>query len=158
MRHSVLAAALIPLLVAAVHPARRASSESMLAVRDSCSAVVDSALQVSRERIATTDARRASDSARGAPARRYFFEFEVTERAAILGRDAIPSYRDTTAAVVQFVVDPAGVADTASVRVLAARQTGLRQADAVEQVRSWSFRPAAVRGCAVSQLVQTRTR
>jgi len=157
MRHSLFATALIPLLVA-VQPRHSVPTTSTHIVRDSCSSVVDSALQVARERIATTAAQRASDSARGAPARQYFFEFEVTQRAAILGRNAVPSSRDTTAAVLQFVVDPAGIADTASVRILAARETGLRQEDAVEKVRSWSFKPAGVRGCPVAQLVQTRTR
>ena len=157
MRHSLFATALIPLLLAA-QPTRSVPVTSKHIVRDSCSAVVDSALQVVRERIATTAAQRASDSARGTPARQYFFEFEVTQRAAIVRLDATPAYRDTSAAVLQFVVDPAGVPDTASVRVLAARQTGLQHADAVEKVRSWSFQPAAVRGCPVAQLVQTRTR
>src|SRR5829696_929268 len=157
MRHSLFATALIPLLVA-IQPTRSVPTTSMHIVRDSCSTVVDSALQVARERIATTAAGRASDSVRGAPARQYFFEFEVTQRAAIVRPDATPAYRDTSAAVLQFVVDPAGVADTSSVRIVAARQTRLRQTDAVEKVRSWSFTPAAVRGCPVAQLVQTRTR
>jgi hypothetical protein len=157
MRHSLVATALTPLLVA-VQPTRSVPATSMHVVRDSCSAVVDSALHVARERIATTAAQRASDSARGAPSRQYFFEFEVTQRAAIVRPDATPAYRDTSAAVVQFVVDAAGVADPASVRVLAAHQTGLRQTDAVDKIRSWSFQPAAVRGCHVAQLVQTRTR
>ena len=152
MRHAVFAAALIPSLVFAVQPTRSASSHTMLATQDSCGAIVDSALYVARERIA------GSDSIRAASVRQYFYEHEVTKRAAIARRGAMPARADRSAAVVQFVVGPAGTVDTSTVRIVDPQQSGVRQAEVVAQIGRWRFQPAAVRECPVAQLVQTRAR
>lgn len=91
-----------------------------------------------------------------------YFEFQVEVRAEWIP-DSSVTPRPAPArgvqaqelpALVQFVVDSAGVPHPRTYKILAARDPELAEAGRAV-VERWRFRPARVGGCAVAQLVQT---
>lgn len=101
-----------------------------------------------------------------APQAMPYFEFQVETPAAFAGdttrvprpaSDRFVRLReqpDPGAMLVQFVVDTLGVPDPRSFRVLRA-QTPASVDSVRDALPRWRFTPARVRGCRVSQLVQT---
>lgn len=91
-----------------------------------------------------------------------FFEFQVEIPARFLSDSTVspqpkgePGVRATQLpALVQFVVDTAGVPDPRSYRVLSARDPQLA-ADGLDALPRWRFSPARLGQCPVPQLVQT---
>jgi hypothetical protein len=92
-----------------------------------------------------------------------YFEFQVTAPAAWIPDSTIATHpvppvrgavRGELDALVQFVVDTAGVPDPASFKVLAARDEALATAGR-EAVLRWRYRPARMGTCPVPQIVQT---
>jgi hypothetical protein len=100
----------------------------------------------------------AAQAAKACPTKP-FFEFQVDEPAAFVRDTASPVYPQASgerapANLVEFIVDTAGVADTASLKVLRAADRAL-----INEVRAalprWRFVPARVGSCKVIQLFQT---
>jgi hypothetical protein len=148
MRYSILALAVVPLLVSSVRPQRVDSRGTVLVSADSCAAVVEDALREARDR--TTGATQ--------PSRQFFFEFEATVPAAIVGKTSAPSIAPDSGALVQFIVDSAGRVDTSTVRLLAARGSRMGRTELATLIGGWPFTPGQVKGCPVTQLVQMSVR
>ena len=148
MRYSILALAVVPLLVSSVRPGSVDLREAVVVSADSCAAKVDSAMQVARDRTTSTTL----------PAQRsFFFEHELTVRAARVGTPA-PSTTPDSGAIVQFVVDTAGRVDTSTVRLLAARGSRMGRTELATLIGGWPFTPGRVAGCPIAQLVQMSVR
>jgi hypothetical protein len=148
MRYSLLALAIAPLFVSSVRPPDAGSRGVKVTATDSCVALVDSALHEARDR--TTIAAQSE--------RRFFFEFEATVRAARIGTPHAPSIAADSGALVQFVVDSAGRVDTATVRLLAPRESGMGRTEVAALIGGWPFTPGRVLGCPVAQMVQMSVR
>lgn len=148
MRYSSLALAFVPLLVSSVRPASVDSRAALAASADSCAALVDNALHEARDR--TTIPSQST--------RRYFFEHELTARAAVAARRPAPRIATDSGALVQFVVDSAGRVDTSTVRLLAARGSRMGRTELAALIGGWPFTPGKVRGCPVAQMVQMSVR
>lgn len=96
-----------------------------------------------------------------------WFEFQVDRRARFTNTDStIPRPDESLTergpqaaefALVQFMVDTAGVPVTRSFRVLR-RPTGLSDESVTTAMQGWRYEPAMARGCKVPQLVQTPLR
>jgi hypothetical protein len=97
-------------------------------------------------------------SQQGAP----YFEFQVEVPARFIPDSTVsprpagaPGVRgDDLPALVQFVVDTAGVPDTRSYKILVGRDAQLVAAGR-DVLTRWRFVPARLGGCPVRQLVQT---
>lgn len=91
-----------------------------------------------------------------------YFEFQVEVPAQWLPDSGATPHpdpgRDIEArelpALVQFVVDSAGVPDPRTYKILRARDRELAEAGR-RVVATWRFRPARIAACSVAQLVQT---
>ena len=96
------------------------------------------------------------------PPARPLFEFQVERRATFIPDSSVTPYpapqqpgmprRDGT--VVSFVVDTLGRPDTMTYRIIREVEPGLAQEGRAVLAR-WRYQPAQVRGCVVSQLIQT---
>ena len=117
-----------------------------------CARLVDSAIVASRSKLQHAVAEAANERGVRESPRRYFFEFEVTTGATSTSVQRASA--SGTEPIVQFVVDSAGVVDTATVEIVTIRGRELSQRAAIAAVRDWRFRPAQIAGCAVTQLVQ----
>ena len=148
MRSSILALAIVPLLVSSVRPASVDPRTTLAASADSCAALVDNALHEARDR--TTIASQST--------RRYFFEHELTVRAAVSAATPAPRITADSGALVQFVVDSAGRVDTSTVRLLAARGSRMGRTELATLIGGWPFTPGKVLGCPVAQMVQMSVR
>jgi hypothetical protein len=91
-----------------------------------------------------------------------YFEFQVEVPAQWLPDSSVTPRPDPVrdvdaqelAALVQFVVDSAGVPVPRTYKILRARDRELAEAGR-RVVATWRFRPARIATCAVAQLVQT---
>lgn len=91
-----------------------------------------------------------------------YFEFQVEVPAQWLPDSSVTPRPDPTRrataeelpALVQFVVDSAGVPVPRTYKVLKARDRELAEAGR-RVVATWRFRPARIAHCSVAQLVQT---
>lgn len=95
-----------------------------------------------------------------------WFDFQVDVPARLIGDSTrIPrpdvairiSRGDTNSALVQFVVDTLGVPLVTSLKLLI-MPTALTKGVVDAAIISWRYTPAMLRGCRVSQLVQTPLR
>jgi len=148
MRYSMLALAIVPLLVSSVRPASVDSRGTQAGSADSCAALVDNALHEARDR--TTIPSQST--------RRYFFEHELTVRAAVSATTPAPRIAADSGALVQFIVDSAGRVDTSTVRLLAARGSRMGRTELATLIGGWPFTPGKVLGCPVAQMVQMSVR
>ncbi len=148
MRHTFLALAFVPLYVSFVRPSSVGSRAKLAASADSCAALVDNALREARDR--TTIASQST--------RRYFFEHELTVRAAVSAATPAPRITADSGALVQFIVDSAGRVDTSTVRLLTARGSRMGRTELATLIGGWPFTPGKVLGCPVAQMVQMSVR
>ena len=81
-----------------------------------------------------------------------YFEYQVERPAEPQSVPTGPSRPGPDAALVQFVVDTAGVAEPATVKVVEPAQAA--SARLLATVAMWRFTPAQVYGCRVRQVVQ----
>ena len=81
-----------------------------------------------------------------------YFEFQVERPAEPRSVPAGPSRPGPDAALVQFVVDTAGIAEPATVKVIEPSQPASAKLRAT--VATWRFAAAEVYGCRVRQVVQ----
>ena len=96
------------------------------------------------------------------PSPRPFFEFQVERPATFIPDSTVSPYPapqlprtpPRQATLVSFVVDSLGRPDTSSYKVIREVEPGVAQEGRAVLTR-WRFRPAQIRGCVVSQLVQT---
>ena len=96
------------------------------------------------------------------PPARPLFEFQVERPATFIPDSSVTPYpapqqpgmplRDGT--VVSFVVDTLGRPDTVTYKIIREVEPGLGQ-DGRNVLARWRYQPAQVRGCVVSQLIQT---
>ena len=81
-----------------------------------------------------------------------YFEFQVERPATAQAVPAGPSRAGPDGALVQFIVDTAGIAEPATVKVI--QPTVPVSANLLARVATWRFTPAEVYGCRVRQVMQ----
>ena len=81
-----------------------------------------------------------------------YFEFQVERPAEPRSVPAGPSSHSLDRALLQFIVDTAGVIEPASVKVI--EPTLPTSANLLATVAAWRFTPATAYGCRVRQVVQ----
>jgi hypothetical protein len=90
----------------------------------------------------------------GDTTRRVFFDFQVDRRVREIAPRAAP-HGSEEGGLVQFIVDTAGVPESASLRVVKRPPIGVVDtAAAWRSIRKRRFAPAVYRGCRVRQVVQ----
>lgn len=91
-----------------------------------------------------------------------FFEFQVERPATFIPDSTVSPYpappppgtRARPSSLVSFVVDTLGKPDTMTYKVIVDDASGIAREGRAVFAR-WRYQPAQIRGCAVSQLVQT---
>ena len=96
------------------------------------------------------------------PPARPLFEFQVERPATFIPDSSVtpypapqqPGMPRRVGTLVSFVVDTLGRPDSVTYKIIREVEPGLGQ-EGRSVVARWRYQPAQVRGCAVSQLVQT---